>query len=232
MSSNAAISAERIALLRRGTMLEYATIVWNSLEALISIGAGLVAGSVALVGFGLDSVIETSAGLALLWRLHHSNELTAIKRERAERISMSVVGWSFVALGIYILWDSASALWKHEAPEESIVGIVIAALSMLAMPLLARMKRNVATSLNSAALKAESKQTELCAYLSVILLAGLLLNALLGWWWVDSVAALAMTPIIFAEGVKALHGETCDCHATTSVPAGECCSESGEGRCS
>jgi divalent metal cation (Fe/Co/Zn/Cd) transporter len=197
---------------RRGRRLEYLTVIWNSLEALVSIAAGVVAGSIALVGFGLDSVIETSSGAVMLWRLHHSNERDVASRERAERIALRLVGISFLALATYVGVDAARTLYLREAPERSLVGIVIAALSLLVMPLLAHAKRGVASALNSGAMLADSRQTDICAYLSAILLAGLALNALFGWWWADPAAALIMTPIIAKEGIEALQNKSCTCH--------------------
>lgn len=191
---------------RRGRSLEYLTIGWNLLEAIIAIGAGLVAGSIALVGFGLDSVIEVSSGATLLWRLHLD---APEKRERAEQIALKLVGLSFLLLAAYVVFDAAKSLITREPPEASSIGIGLAALSLVVMPLLARAKRRVAASINSRALQADSRQTDICAYLSAILLGGLLLNALFGWWWADPVAALVMTPIIVKEGIEALRGETC-----------------------
>ncbi|HWW77331.1 MAG TPA: cation transporter [Pyrinomonadaceae bacterium] len=200
----------RAASVRRGRWLEYLTIGWNSLEAIISIAAGLIAGSIALVGFGLDSLIEVSSGAALLWRLHLD---APEQRERAEQIALKLVGVSFLLLAGYVAFDSVKALVRREAPESSYVGIAIAALSLAVMPLLARAKRRVAAAISSRALHADSRQTDICTYLSAILLAGLILNALFGWWWADPVAALVMVPIIVKEGVEALRGETCDdCH--------------------
>lgn len=198
--------------MRRGRRLEYLTVLWNSLEALISIVAGIVAGSIALVGFGLDSVIETSSGAVMLWRLHHSNERDAAARERAERIALRLVGVSFLALATYVGIDAAISLYRRDAPESSIVGIGIAALSLIVMPLLARAKRRVASQLNSGAMQADSRQTDICAYLSAILLGGLALNAAMGWWWADPIAALVMVPIIAKEGVEALQNKSCTCH--------------------
>ncbi len=202
----------RQSALVRGRRLEYLTVGWNSLEAIASILAGLYAGSIALVGFGLDSVIETSSGAALLWRLSRANERNATSRERAERISLRIVGVSFLLLAAYVGFEAVSDLWKRAAPEHSIPGIFIATLSLLVMPLLARAKRKVAQTLNSNALKADSRQTDLCAYLSAILLGGLLLNFLLGWWWADPLAGLIMVPIIVREGVEALKGDPCACN--------------------
>lgn len=205
--------AARAASVRRGRWLEYLTIGWNSLEAVASIVAGLFAGSIALVGFGLDSLIEVLSGAALLWRLHMD---APEQRERAEQIALKLVGISFLLLAAYVAFDSLKSLLKHEAPEMSYTGIVIAALSLAVMPLLARAKRRVAAKISSRALEADSRQTDICMYLSAILLAGLTLNALFGWWWADPVAALVMIPIIVKEGVEALRGESCcddgSCH--------------------
>jgi divalent metal cation (Fe/Co/Zn/Cd) transporter len=203
----------RADLVRRGRYLEYFTIGYNSLEGLIAVAAGLVAGSIALVGFGFDSLIEVTSGAVLLWRLHA--DLDEARRERVEAISLRIVGACFVLLAIYVTYDSLTSLIRHEAPRESIVGIVLAVVSLIVMPLLVRAKRKVARGINSRALMADSKQTELCTYLSAILLGGLLLNALVGWWWADPVAALIMVPIIVKEGIEGLHGETCcddECH--------------------
>ncbi len=202
--------AERAAGLRRGRLLEYLTIGWNLLEGVVAVGSGLVAGSAALVGFGVDSFIESLSGGALLWRLRSDED-----SERRERIALKLVGVSFLALAAYVAYDAASSLIRRELPEASYVGIALAALSLVVMPLLARAKRRVAAGLNSRALEADSRQTDICAYLSAILLGGLLLNAVLGWWWADPVAALVMVPIIAKEGVEALRGETCcddGCH--------------------
>ena len=188
-------------------VIEYFTIGYNSLEGLIAVGAGLIAGSIALVGFGFDSLIEVTSGLALLWRLHL--DVDEAQRERVEAISLRIVGVCFVVLAIYVTYDSVKSLIRRETPEESIVGIVLAAVSLVIMPLLVRAKRKVARAINSGALMADSKQTELCTYLSAILLGGLLLNALFGWWWADPMAALIMVPIIVKEGIEALRGETC-----------------------
>jgi divalent metal cation (Fe/Co/Zn/Cd) transporter len=199
---------------RRGRKLEYFTIVYNCLEGLISIIAGLIAGSVSLIGFGLDSAIEVTSAAALLWRLRH--EFNPERRESVERATLKIVGICFIALAIYILYDSASILVRHEAPERSIPGIVLAAVSVVVMPLLARAKRQVAANISSAAMQADSRQTDFCTYLSAILLCGLLLNALFGLWWADPIAALVMVPIIANEGIGALKGKSCSdeccCH--------------------
>jgi divalent metal cation (Fe/Co/Zn/Cd) transporter len=192
---------------KRGLNLEYATIAYNSLEGLVAIIAGLFAGSIALVGFGVDSAIEVTSGLGLVWRLHSDTD--CVKRARTEQLSLRIVGFCFVALATYVAVEALTSLVRSEAPHESIPGVVLAIASLIVMPLLAHAKRRVAAQLGSAALTADAKQTELCTYLSAILLAGLLLNALLGWWWADPVAALVMVPIIAKEGIEALRGRTC-----------------------
>jgi divalent metal cation (Fe/Co/Zn/Cd) transporter len=200
MKPDALPEAVRAKNVRRGRRLEYLTISWNLLEALISIGAGVVAGSIALVGFGVDSLIEVSSGAILLWRLFSG--------EHRERLALRLVGVSLLALAAYVAFEAVKSLLLREAPEESIIGIVIAALSLLVMPFLARAKRRVAAQIDSQALVADSHQTDICAYLSAILLVGLGLNALFGWWWADPVAGLVMVPIIGKEGIEALSGET------------------------
>lgn len=195
---------DRGRLVRRGLALSYATALYNSLEGLIAIGAGVVAGSVALVGFGVDSAIELSASTAAIWRLRA--DLDAEQREQSERRTLRIVGALFLALALYVAVDAARTLMLREAPRESVVGIALAALSLVVMPLLARAKRRVAVAMGSAALVAESRQTLICTYLSGILLGGLLLNAVAGWWWADPVAALAMVPFIAHEGLEVLRG--------------------------
>ena len=197
----------RAALVERGIRLSYATIAYNSLEAIISLFAGIIAGSVALVGFGFDSVIEVTASLAAQWRLR--SDLDVNRRERAELLTMRIVGACFVGLALYVLFDAVNTLWQHRAPERSPMGIAILALSVVVMPLLARSKKSVARALASGALEAEAAQTTLCAYLSVIGLIGIALNAAIGWWWADPVAALVMVPIIAQEGVEGIRARAC-----------------------
>ncbi|HKC71843.1 MAG TPA: cation transporter [Terriglobales bacterium] len=192
---------------RRGRRLEYITLAWNSAEGIAALVAGFLAGSIALVGFGLDSVIEISSGVVLLWRLHA--EADAERREHAEHGAQRLVGMCFLALAAYVAYDSIKGLLRHEAPAESIFGICVASAALITMPLLARAKRQVARQLNSGAMHADSRQSDFCAYLSAILLSGLLLNALLGWWWADPVAALVMVPLIAREGVEGLRGQRC-----------------------
>jgi divalent metal cation (Fe/Co/Zn/Cd) transporter len=205
-------SGTREDVVRRGINLSYATILYNSLEAIGSLAAGVIAGSVTLVGFGADSVIEVGSSLAAQWRLR--SDCHEQRREAVERRTRKIIGWTFVALGVYITADSIHALWRREQPAKSVFGLVVLVLSVIVMPLLARAKRRVAQAMNSRALEADAMQTSLCAYLSVIALAGVALNALLGWWWADPVAALAMTPIILREGVDGIR---------TEVQAGDIC---------
>src|SRR5581483_4174501 len=201
----------RTVLVLRGMQLEYLTIAWNVVEGLVAVASGAASGSIALIGFGVDSFIETSSGAVLLWRLRA--ESRGHDAERVERTALKLVGVGFLLLAAYVAFDSVKSLIEREVPRRSIVGIAIAALSLIVMPWLAHAKRKAAGRLTSAALHADSRQTSLCAYLSAILLGGLLLNALLGWWWADPVAALCMVPIIVNEGREALRGETCsDCH--------------------
>lgn len=206
-----AANPAREELVRRGLRLEYVTVGYNALEGLIGILAGLMAGSVALVGFAVDSLIEVSSGLILIWRLH--SDRRDEDRERVERRALRLVGISFLILAAWVAWESGEALWRSEAPQRSLPGIVLALASLLVMPVLARQKRRVGRDLSSGAMVADSRQTELCFYLSIILLSGLALNAMFGWWWADPAAGLAMVPIIVNEGVQALQGKSCsDCH--------------------
>jgi divalent metal cation (Fe/Co/Zn/Cd) transporter len=199
----------RAQLARRGKRLEWLTIAWNSLEALVSLAAGLLAGSVSLVGFGFDSLIELVSGAALLWRM--SADADRERREQVERTSLRIVGGCFLALAAYLVVDSAKTFLLHAAPERSPVGIAITAAAVVVMPLLARAKRNVATQLGSAAMRADSKQSEFCMWLSAIVLTGLVLNAAFGMWWADPAAALVMVPIIAREGVEGLKAKACPC---------------------
>jgi divalent metal cation (Fe/Co/Zn/Cd) transporter len=204
-----ATEVDRQALIKRGLNLEYVSIAYNCLESLVAIIAGLLSGSIALVGFGIDSVIEVTSSVALLWRLHSDGDHQ--EQEWKERISLRIVGFCFVGLALYITAESLLHLWRKDIPEESIPGIVLAVLSLGVMPLLASAKRKVARGISSGALMADAKQTEFCTYLSAILLAGLLLNALFDWWWADPLAALVMVPMIAKEGVSALQGKYCGC---------------------
>jgi divalent metal cation (Fe/Co/Zn/Cd) transporter len=194
--------------LRRGRRLEYFTLGWNMVEAGVAIGAGWLAGSIALVGFGVDSLIESFSGTILLWRL-----ASPAHDESREQLALKLVGISFFLLAAYVCFEAIKSLVSNEEPKASLLGIVLSVLSLIVMPLLARAKRKVAANINSHALVADSRQTDICAYLSAILLGGLVLNALFGWWWADPIAALIMVPIIAREGFEAWQGEVCeDCH--------------------
>jgi divalent metal cation (Fe/Co/Zn/Cd) transporter len=196
------VLAARHLTVRRGILLSYATIGYNSLEAIGSLIAGLLSGSVALVGFGIDSVIEVIASVAAQWRFRTDADLS--RRAGSELLTLRIVGWCFVALAAYVTVDGIKSLALAEEPDRSWFGLFVLALSAIVMPALAWAKRRVALRMQSTALEAEAKQTSLCAYLSVIALGGVALNALLGWWWADPVAALAMVPIIAREGVHGL----------------------------
>jgi divalent metal cation (Fe/Co/Zn/Cd) transporter len=205
---SARVVLDRVEVVRRGRHLEYFTIAWNSLEGLVAVVAGAIAGSISLVGFGIDSFIEVTSGSVLLWRM--SVDADVQRRERNERHALKIVGACFLALATYISYESVMDLWSKKAPEHSIPGIVLACVSLIVMPLLSRAKRNVGSALGSAAMHADAKQTEFCTYLSGILLAGLLLNAFFGLWWADPAAALIMVPIIAKEGIEGLQGKACD----------------------
>ena len=201
---------ERPAAVLRGRRLEYFTVVWNTLEGLVAVLAGIVAGSISLVGFGIDSFIEVTSGSVLLWRMSVDSDVH--RREANEKRALQIVGACFLLLGAYIAYDAISDLWSKRAPELSVAGILLACASLVVMPLLARAKRKVGRALGSAAMHADAKQTEFCTYLSAILLAGLLLNAFFGLWWADPLAALIMVPIIAKEGIEGVQGKACnDC---------------------
>jgi divalent metal cation (Fe/Co/Zn/Cd) transporter len=202
------ILTSRRAVSQKGQRLEYFTIAWNLLEGLVAVIAGAIAGSISLVDFGVDSFIEVTSGATLLWRMAVDSEEHS--RERNERLSLRIVGACFLALAAYISYESVSDLMGRRAPEQSIPGIILACVSLVVMPILSHAKKDVGKKLGSAAMNADAKQTDFCVYLSGLLLAGLLLNAALGWWWADPVAALIMVPIIAKEGVEGLKGNVCD----------------------
>jgi divalent metal cation (Fe/Co/Zn/Cd) transporter len=203
--ANTSAALDRAALIARGRRLEYLTIAWNSFEAVVALISGLLAGSIALVGFGLDSVIETTSAGILLWRFRAAGDC-----EREEQRAHRLVGFCFLLLAAYVAIESIRALWSKAQPERSLPGILIAVAAVIVMPLLSRAKRRVAEQIHSGALRADARQADFCAWLSAVLLIGLLLHSLLGWWWADPAAALVMTPIIAREGVQGLRGEKCD----------------------
>lgn len=202
------VTLSRETVAHRGKRLEHFTIAWNTIEGLVAVAAGVVAGSISLVGFGLDSFIEVVSGAALLWRM--SVDADIHRREANERLTLRIVGICFVALSVYIAYESVNDLIAKKAPEHSVPGIILAVASLIAMPLLSRAKRKVASDLGSAAMKADARQTEFCTYLSAILLGGLLLNLMFGMWWADPVAGLIMVPIIAKEGIDGVQGKGCD----------------------
>jgi divalent metal cation (Fe/Co/Zn/Cd) transporter len=205
---------DRVAIVRRGRRLEYFTIAWNGVEGLLAVAMGVVAGSISLVGFGLDSFIEVTSGSVLLWRM--SVDADVQRRELNERRALRVIGVCFLLLAVYVVYESVTDLLWKRAPEHSVPGIILACVSLMVMPLLSRGKRTLGRAMGSAAMHADAKQAEFCTYLSAILLGGLLLNAMFGLWWADPVAGIIMAPIIGKEGVDGLQGKTCDdCHAPT-----------------
>ena len=187
------------------------TIAYNVVEAVVALWSGAVADSIALIGFGLDSGIETAAGAVMLWRL--GVEARGADPETVERSEQRVrrfVGGTFIALALYVTGEAGYTLWKHDAPDASLVGIVLAVASLLIMPLVAWGKLRAARELGSGALRAEAKETLACSYLSFALLVGLVANATLGLWWADPLAALLMVPWLVKEGREGLAGEECD----------------------
>jgi divalent metal cation (Fe/Co/Zn/Cd) transporter len=188
------------------------TIGWNALEAIVAIAGGIAAGSVALIGFGLDSVIEVSSALVIVWRLAQPSSEHAAN-ERAERRAVRLIAGSFFAIALYVTVDAAMKLaGLADEPEQSTIGLALTALSLVVMPSLAWAKRRVAAGLGSAALQADSAQTQLCTYLSAVVLVGLAANAVAGWWWMDALAGLVVAALAVREGRAAWRsGELCGC---------------------
>jgi divalent metal cation (Fe/Co/Zn/Cd) transporter len=204
--------SDRASLLKHALRLEYLTVGWNVIEAVIAIGAGLAANSVALVGFGIDSVVESVSGGVLIWRLRaEETGMDGKAVERLDRRAHKLVSGSLFALAAYVGIDAGRALWTRDQPEASMVGIALTALSMMVMAWLARAKRRAAALLESRALEADSFQTSACWWLSVCALAGIGLNAAFGWWWADPVAALVMVGFILKEAREGWRGEECCC---------------------
>ena len=201
-----ALALERRRLLhRRALRLEYFTIGWNVLEAIVAIGAGVVAGSVALVGFGVDSGIEVISAVGLWWRLRTAGpDATVAEESAAERRALYIVAATFFLLAAYIASEAGMALLGREEPDRSTVGLVLSVLSLLIMPLLAWWKQRTGRQMHSRALVADSVETWVCSYLSLSLLAGVGLHQLFGWWWADPAGALAMLPVIVWQGWETL----------------------------
>jgi divalent metal cation (Fe/Co/Zn/Cd) transporter len=195
-------TGSRASLVRRARLLAWVGLGWHGIEAAVAIGAGVIAGSVALVGFGADSLIELAAGLVVLWRLAGARAIT-------ERRAQQMIAVSFYLLGAYVAVEAVRSLTVGDRPGVSWIGICLSVLTLATMPPLASAKARVAEGLGSSATKSESRQTMLCAYLSAGLLVGLGLNALLGWWWADPITALGIAAVALKEGRSAWRGEAC-----------------------
>jgi len=194
------VSTARLdALRRRGFLLEYTTISWNVLEAVIAVWAGLAANSIALIGFGLDSLIEVFAAGVVVW------EFRGVAEERTAR-ALRLIAISFFVLAAYVVVEAGRDLIVGSEAGESLPGVILAAVSLLVMPLLAFAKRRTGSAMNSRTLLADATETLLCSYLSAILLVGLLLNATVGWWWADPLAAIGIAYLALREGVEAWRG--------------------------
>jgi divalent metal cation (Fe/Co/Zn/Cd) transporter len=193
----------RDALRRRVRLLVAATISYNVVEAAVAITAGTIASSTALVGFGLDSIVEVASATAVAW------QFSSRDHEARERVALRIIAVSFFALAAYVGFESVQALAGGDEAEPSAPGIVLASLSLIVMPLLSRAQRRAGRALGSRSAVADSKQTLLCTYLSAVLLAGLLLNSALGWWWADPLAALVIAAVAVKEGRDAWRGEAC-----------------------
>ncbi|MEY2523932.1 MAG: hypothetical protein QOJ66_2497 [Ilumatobacteraceae bacterium] len=187
----------------RAVRLAWATIVWNVVEAVVAIAAGTAASSIALIGFGLDSTVEVMSAVVIVWQFR------GLAEDR-ERRALKLIAVSFFALATYVGVQAIVDLLRRSEPKSSTVGIGLAIASLIVMPMLARAKRRNGNAMGSATVVADSNQTKLCAYLSAILLAGLILNATAGWWWADPLAALAIAGLAVNEGREAWKGETCD----------------------
>jgi divalent metal cation (Fe/Co/Zn/Cd) transporter len=200
-------------LTRRALRLSWLTVLYNIAEGVVSILLGMRAGSAALIGFGLDSFVESLSGGIMVWRFT-AREMSEEDEQRLERRAVRLVGWTFLILGLYVLYESLSKIFGREAPEVSLGGIILAVVSLIIMPWLARAKRRTGEALGSEALLGDSKETLACAWLSVALLLGLGLNALFGLWWADPAAGLVIVFFLLREGIEMAWGEEC----------GGCCS--------
>ena len=203
MEAGAFVARER--LQRCGVRLEWFTVAWNVAEALVAVAAGVAAGSIALIGFGVDSGIEVVAASALLWRFRHARaDASETEHGRAEQRALYVVSATFFVLAAYIGFEGIQALVSRDEPESSTVGLILAVVSLAVMPTLAYAKQTTGRALASRALQADAIETWVCAYLSLALLVGVGLHLAFGWWWADPVAALAMLPIIAWQGWETL----------------------------
>jgi divalent metal cation (Fe/Co/Zn/Cd) transporter len=208
--SELAVPTGRPSLLRQALRLEYLTVGWNLIEGLVSVAAALAAGSVALLGFGLDSFVECASGSILIWRLFSERAHTDAEAvELLERRARRLVAVSLFGLAAYVIFDGLKTLALQEQPEPSAAGVAVTSLSIGVMWWLARAKRRAAIALGSRALEADAFQTTACWWLSLIVLSGIGVNALTGWWWADPVAAIGMTYFLVREGREAWEGEDC-----------------------
>lgn len=192
-------------LYKKGLYLEYFTVVYNLVEALVSILFGAMANSIALIGFGLDSIVESLSGMVLVWRLSKHEKISKEEEEKIEKKAMKFVAITFFILGAYVLFESIRKLLYHELPEPSLPGIVIAIVSLIVMPLLMVQKYKTGKAINSKALIADSKETLVCAFLSVALLLGLGMNYLFGFWQADPIVAIIIVIFLFREGLEVWH---------------------------
>ncbi|MDN3296355.1 cation transporter [Streptomyces ficellus] len=211
-----ASSGRRDALAKRIRLLVAVTIIYNLIEAIVAITAGTLASSTALIGFGLDSVIEVSSAAAVAWQFSASEHHM---REAREKTTLRIIAVSFFALAAYVTVDAARALTGSGEAEPSLPGIALAALSLAIMPFLSAAQRRAGRELGSASAVADSKQTLLCTYLSAVLLVGLVVNATLGWSWADPLAALVIAAVAVKEGREAWQGEGCCATPATAVVA-------------
>jgi len=195
--------------MRIARRLVIATLFYNIVEAVFALGSGWIAHSIALIGFGLDSIIECAAAGALLWHLQAQGNGDPHQSERTEQKVRRFIGATFVALALYVFIEAGSTLWYREPAKESLVGVALAAASLIVMPLVAWGKIKAARALKNASLLAEAKETLACSYLSLTLLMGLILNAWFGWWWADPLAALLMIPWLIKEGIEGLKAQGC-----------------------
>ncbi|MBI5809627.1 MAG: cation transporter [Deltaproteobacteria bacterium] len=200
-----------VQLIKKALYLSYFTVSYNVLEGILSVLAGLLAGSIALIGFGFDSGIESFSGAVLIWRLTRHGKIPPEEEERVEKRAVRLVGISFFVLGAYVFYEAAKKLFFHEHPEPSLFGIIIAILSLIIMPILSYMKFKTAKTIGSMSLEADSRQTFLCSLLSVVLLAGLGLNYLFGLWWADPIGAFVMLFFVIREGIETLKKEKACC---------------------
>lgn len=213
---------ERQSLQKRALRLSYLTVGYNIIEGLVSLAAGYLAGSIALVGFGLDSFVESLSGGIMIWRFRGHASLTPAEEERREKLAVRLVGWTFLVLAAYVLYESLKKLLFQEAPAPSLLGMAIAAISLILMPLLFYAKLRLGADLGSASLRADAKQTLACAFLSLALLVGLGLNYVAGFWQADPIIGLIIAAVLVREGYETLKEEKlCSCCGVSCEGQGE-----------